>query len=127
MDLADLQAIAETERSARKPVRIRCCTAAGCLSSGSMKVKEGLEAAVAQAGLGDQVQVCAVGCLRLCCEGPLVQVDPDGPLYERVTPDDAASIVAALDGGPEATARRGDPHQPVLHPADDHRPGELAA
>ena len=32
----------------------------------------------------DRVQVCEVGCMRLCCEGPLVQVDPDGPLYQRV-------------------------------------------
>ena len=42
-------------RSARreKAVRIRCCTAAGCLSSGSQAVIEGLEAAVAQAGLGE--------------------------------------------------------------------------
>ena len=35
-------------------------------------------------------QVVGVGCMRLCCEGPLVQVDPDGALYEKVTPDDAA-------------------------------------
>ena len=40
-------AIAETERSARKPVRIRCCAAAGCLPLGSVKIKEGLDAAVA--------------------------------------------------------------------------------
>ena len=118
MDLADLHAIAEAERSARKPVRIRCCTAAGCLSSGSTKVKETLDAAVQRAGWRDRVQVCAVGCMRLCCEGPLVQVDPEGTLYQRVKPEEAASIVAALDGGPEATAQRGDPDQPVLRPAD---------
>ena len=42
MELVDLQAMAEKERSARKPVRIRCCTAASCLWSGSMKVKEAM-------------------------------------------------------------------------------------
>src|SRR5262249_50550880 len=114
MDLDDLHAIAEKERSSRKPVRIRCCAAASCLSSGSMKIIEGLDAAIDQAGLGDRVQVGAVGCMRLCCEGPLVQVDPDGPLYERVKPDEAAAIVAALDGGPDAGARRGDPGQPFF-------------
>jgi bidirectional [NiFe] hydrogenase diaphorase subunit len=114
MDLDDLHAIAEKERSARTALRIRCCTAAGCLSSGSAKVKEGLDAAIDQAGLGDRVQVRAVGCLRLCCEGPLVQVDPDGPLYQHVQLDEAASIVGALNGGPEATARRGDPGQPFF-------------
>ena len=114
MELADLNAITEKERSARKPVRIRCCTAASCLWSGSSKVKDALETAVEEAGLPDQVGVSEVGCMRLCCEGPLVQVDPDGPLFERVQPGDAASIVAALHGGPEAVARRGDPHAPFF-------------
>jgi bidirectional [NiFe] hydrogenase diaphorase subunit len=114
MDLDDLHAIAAKERSDRKPVRLRCCAAAGCLSSGSAKVRQGLEAAIAQAGLGDRVQVCDVGCLRLCGEGPLVQVDPAGPLYERVEPGAAESIIAALDGGPEAGARRGDLDQPFF-------------
>ncbi|HMB06728.1 MAG TPA: NADH-quinone oxidoreductase subunit NuoF [Isosphaeraceae bacterium] len=113
MDLADLREIAENERAARKAVRVRCCTAASCLSAGAKVVAEGLEAAIVQAGLADRVQVSAVGCLRLCCEGPLVQVDPDGPLYEKVTPADAASIVAALDGG-RAAARRGDPDRPFF-------------
>jgi bidirectional [NiFe] hydrogenase diaphorase subunit len=113
MDLDDLQAIAETERGGRKAVRIRCCTAAGCLSSGSKAVIEGLEAAIAQAGLDDKVQVAEVGCMRLCCEGPLVQVDPDGLLYEKVTAADAPSIVGALNGE-EATARRGDPDRPFF-------------
>ena len=93
MDLDDLQAIAEKEREERKAVRIRCCTAAGCLSSGSKAVAEGLEAAIARAGLADTVQVGEVGCMRLCCEGPLLHVDPDGPLYERVTPADAPTII----------------------------------
>src|SRR5438270_10787726 len=104
MDLADLHAISETERSARKSVRIRCCTAAGCLSSGSENVKERLDEFVQRAGMSDRVQVCAVGCMRLCCEGPLVQVDPQGSLYQRVKPEEASSIVGALDGGPEAAA-----------------------
>jgi bidirectional [NiFe] hydrogenase diaphorase subunit len=114
MDLDDLHSIAERERSGRKPVRIRCCAAASCLSCGSMKIIERLDAAIEQAGLGDRVQVGAVGCMRLCCEGPLVQVDPDGPLYEQVKPEQAAAIVAAVDGGPEAGARRGDPGQPFF-------------
>jgi bidirectional [NiFe] hydrogenase diaphorase subunit len=114
MDLDDLRAIAEAERSTRKPVRIRCCTAAGCLPLGSMKIKEYLDAAIEQAGLGDRVESSTVGCMRLCCAGPLVQVDPDGPLYERVKAEQALAIVAALDGGPEAGAQRGDPGQPFF-------------
>ena len=104
-------------RSARrsKAVRIRCCTAAGCLSSG-------VEGRHAGAGSGRRarpawarrVRVAEVGCMRLCCEGPLVQVDPDGPLYEKVTPDDAAvdrrRPGRASGGGP----RRGDPDRPFF-------------
>ena len=86
MDLAELQEIAEQERQARKPIRIRCCVAAGCLSANAQTVKQELEAAVAAAGIDDRVEVCGVGCMRLCSRGPLVQVDPDGALYANVTP-----------------------------------------
>ncbi len=108
MDLVELQEIAEKELAARKPIRLRVCTAAGCLSSNSHDVQKRLEEAVGQYGFGEKVQVCPVGCMRLFCEGPLVQVDPEGQLYERVSPDQAPSIVAGLNGG-EVAARRGDP------------------
>ena len=48
MDLDDLREIAAAERSGRKSVRIRCCMAAGCLSSGSARVKQGLDASIAE-------------------------------------------------------------------------------
>jgi bidirectional [NiFe] hydrogenase diaphorase subunit len=108
MDLAELLQIAECEQRARKPVRLRCCMAAGCLSSEGGGVRDALAQAVTAAGLADQVDVAGVGCMGLCSEGPLVQVDPAGTLYEKVSPADAPSIVAALSGG-AATARQGDP------------------
>jgi bidirectional [NiFe] hydrogenase diaphorase subunit len=113
MDLTELLEIAEKERVNSKPIRIRCCMAAGCLSSGSIGVKETLEKATIEAGLADQVEVCAVGCMGLCCQGPLIQVDnpidenSSTLLYEKVTPENASSIVAALNGG-EAKVQRGD-------------------
>src|SRR4051812_17095890 len=113
MDLVELQEIAEKEQAARKPIRLRVCSAVGCLSPNAHDVRKRLEEAVAAAGLGDTVQICGVGCMRLCCEGLLVQVDPAGSLYERVTPDQAASIVAGLDGG-TPTARRDDPARPFF-------------
>src|SRR5512144_2424297 len=97
MDLAELQEIGESERQARKPVRIRCCVAAGCLSANAQLVKQRLEETISAAGLDDSVEVCGVGCMRLCSAGPLVQVDPDGALYQGVIPGDAPAIVAALD------------------------------
>jgi bidirectional [NiFe] hydrogenase diaphorase subunit len=113
MDITDLDMIAQQERARQKPTRIRCCTAAGCISSGSAAVKESLEAAVHQANLDETVEVCSVGCMRFCGRGPLVEVAPTGTLYELVTPDQSPSIVAALQGG-TATAIQGDPHHPFL-------------
>ena len=78
MVIDDLNEIAEKERAARKKYVIRCCMAAGCMSSNSKGVKEGLDKAVKEAGLEDQVEVRGVGCMKLCCQGPLVQVDTHG-------------------------------------------------
>jgi bidirectional [NiFe] hydrogenase diaphorase subunit len=113
MDLVELQDIAEKELTQRKEIRIRVCTAAGCLSSSADKVQQQLEEAVGLAGLSARVQICGVGCMRLCCAGPLVQVDPAGSLYAEVSPSHAASIVSGLNGG-TVTARRGDPTSPFF-------------
>ena len=127
MVIDDLNEIAEKERAARKPYTFRVCLAAGCMSSNSKGVKEALEKAVKEAGLEDQVEVRGVGCMKLCCQGPLVQLDADGhgatvqiqsatgtgPLYEKVTPEDAASLVATLKGG-ATTVEQGNPKLPFF-------------
>jgi len=113
MDLSDLLEIAERERASRKPRRIRCCMAAGCLSQNGQSLKNALTEAVEAAGLSDSVEVVGVGCMGLCSQGPIVQVDPDGPMYFKVKPDDAPAIVAALDGG-EANVTKGDPNHPFF-------------
>jgi bidirectional [NiFe] hydrogenase diaphorase subunit len=100
--------------------------AAGCMSSNSKGVKEGLEKAVKEAGLEDQVEVRGVGCMKLCCQGPLVQVDSaaegatveistagQGPLYQKVTPEDAASLIGTLKGG-KTKVQIGDPKDPFF-------------
>jgi bidirectional [NiFe] hydrogenase diaphorase subunit len=116
IDLQQLQDIGQQERDRRKPVRIRCCTAAGCQSSGACAVKDQLDGAVAAADLGDRVAVAGVGCMRFCGRGPLVAVDhEDGTsqLYEGVTPENAASIVGTLQGQP-TTATLGDWNHPFF-------------
>ena len=75
MVIDDLVEIAEKERASRKKCLVRCCMAAGCLSSGSKGVKEALEIAVRAAGMESTVEVRGVGCMKLCCQGPLVQID----------------------------------------------------
>jgi bidirectional [NiFe] hydrogenase diaphorase subunit len=102
MILNDLISIKEKELAARKKIVLRCCMAAGCMSSGSKGVKEQLEKAVADAGLQNEVEVRGVGCMKLCCEGPLVAADPQNALYIKVTAENAPLIVAALKGGTAA-------------------------
>jgi bidirectional [NiFe] hydrogenase diaphorase subunit len=127
MDWTELQEIAEKERNrlwerdanGSKPIRIRCCTAASCLSSGSLAVKDNLEKAIAVAGISHTVLVNTVGCMGLCCQGCLVQVDNvenennNTLLYQKVTPEDAPSILAALRGG-EAKVEKGDLNHPFF-------------
>ena len=111
MLLEDLIQIKERELAARKPFTLRCCLAAGCMSSNAEAVKGALDQAVKDAGLESQVEVRGVGCMKLCCEGPLVALDPENALFEKVVPDSAASIVGSLKGA-KADVARGD----LAHP-----------
>jgi bidirectional [NiFe] hydrogenase diaphorase subunit len=113
MDIIELQQIAQAEREHRKPKRIRCCTAAGCQSSGAEAVLKALQGEVKAAGLAEEVMVASVGCLRFCGHGPLVATDPDGGLYEWVKPEDAAAVVTKVNGG-AADLHICDPQQPFF-------------
>jgi bidirectional [NiFe] hydrogenase diaphorase subunit len=108
MVLAELIELKERELAARKRVLITCCLAAGCMSSEGKAVKESLDRAVKAAGLEAEVEVRGVGCMRLCCEGPLVLLDPPGVLYQKVKPADADGLVGTLRGGTTAV-ETGDP------------------
>ena len=99
MILNDLTSIKEKELAGRKKIVLRCCLAAGCMSSDSKGVKQQLDKAVADAGLQDEVEVRGVGCMKLCCEGPLVAVDPQDSLYVKVMAEKAPLIIGALKGG----------------------------
>ena len=115
MVIDDLIEIAEKERASRKKYTIRCCLAAGCMSSNSKGVKDALEKAVKDARLEDRVEVRGVGCMKLCCQGPLVQIDAnaesaapalpsatEGPHPPHNSHQDAAScvVVQAVGQGP---------------------------
>jgi (2Fe-2S) ferredoxin len=80
--------------------------AASCLAARADEIVDRLVDGVTAAGLGD-IAVKRVGCLGLCAAGPLVEIPETGRLFERVTPDDVAPVVAdlAADGGPVERAR----------------------
>lgn len=113
MELTELQDIAQEEIAQRKPIRILCCGAAGCKSSGSQELADALKAAIKAKGLDNEVELCPVGCMKFCGRGPLVEISPKQTLYENVKPEDAASIVDALEKG-EATAPLGDYNHPFF-------------
>ena len=128
MVIDDLIEIAEKEKASRKKFLVRCCMAAGCMSSSAKGVKDALEKAVKESGLEDKVEVRGVGCMKLCCQGPLVQIDSheegegrtvsvqtagQGPLFVKVTPEDAPSLIATLKGG-KTQVEQGDPKQPFF-------------
>jgi bidirectional [NiFe] hydrogenase diaphorase subunit len=113
MLLEDLNRIKDQELAGRKAHTLRVCLAAGCVSSNAEAVKAELLKAVQQAGLEKEVEVRGVGCMKLCCEGPLVAADPENKLYQKVTVENAGSIVSAFQGG-QATAPQGDPQHPFF-------------
>ncbi|WP_017659303.1 NuoF family protein [Baaleninema simplex] len=114
MDWSELIEIAEQERNAQKAIRVHCCTSTGCQATNSIEVKKRLVAAVKEAGLNAEVQVVGVGCPGLCGQGPIVEIPSEGLQYQKVTPDQAESIVSALQNGGEADALQGDPNHPFF-------------
>ncbi len=114
MTLSELQEIKEKELASRKRTIVRCCMAAGCASQGAADLKNNLETAVRESGLEAEVEIRGVGCMRLCCEGPLAQVDPDETLYGKVEPGDAKAIIEAVKRGGKADLEVGDPRHPFF-------------
>ncbi len=113
MEFNELQELATQERQSLKEIRVHCCTSTGCQAANSMAVKREMEKAVKTAGLQDKVQVVGVGCMGFCGKGPLVEVEPQGLQYEVVKPEEAASIIAGINGG-EVQASVGDRTHPFF-------------
>ena len=93
----ELRAIAQNRRAAAQEAkyRLNVCLAAGCQSCHGDTVFKALKKEVETRKL-EGVEVRGVGCLGLCAEGPLVQVEPDGLLYQRVKAEDASELIESL-------------------------------
>jgi bidirectional [NiFe] hydrogenase diaphorase subunit len=113
MLLEELDSIAEKTKASRKEICIRCCMAAGCVSSRAAEIKQALQNAVSDKGMVSRVEVRRVGCMGSCGQGPMVSVEPGDLLYQHVTPDNAQSIVEAIAGG-VTEAELGDPSHPFF-------------
>jgi NADH:ubiquinone oxidoreductase subunit F (NADH-binding)/(2Fe-2S) ferredoxin/Pyruvate/2-oxoacid:ferredoxin oxidoreductase delta subunit len=69
------------------------CAGTGCVSNGSLKIKEALEDEVRKRGLEDEVLVVTTGCNGFCGQGPIMVVQPDGTFYQRLTVKDVPHLV----------------------------------
>ena len=64
------------------------CGGTACCSSGSNQIVEAFKNQLAEAGLGEKVQVVATGCLGFCEQGPIVKFLPQGTFYVQVKVED---------------------------------------
>jgi bidirectional [NiFe] hydrogenase diaphorase subunit len=97
MTAEELNKIATEEQEKQQAFKhkINVCVAAGCMSSRSDQVKAALESEVKARGLSD-VQVKGVGCIGLCAQGPLVEVQPAGVMYQLVKAEDAKELLNSV-------------------------------
>jgi bidirectional [NiFe] hydrogenase diaphorase subunit len=97
----ELEQIAETEREEQNKFAhsINVCVAAGCVSCQSLGVKDAIDQEIKKLDQEHRCKSKGVGCMGLCAEGPLVSTDR-GVLYKRVLANDAADIVASVEGEP---------------------------
>ncbi|MDR3135806.1 MAG: SLBB domain-containing protein, partial [Deltaproteobacteria bacterium] len=113
-DIDELETLRKDLRDAPSPKRrLWVCGGPGCLASGAGKIHQALLAATRSRDLDTMVEYRAdlTGCLGLCEKGPLVGVDPDGFLYERVTLADCPELVTETLLGGKLIERLSAAHQ----------------
>ena len=95
MSLQELKAIAEkaNARKAAKKRRLCVCSGASCLSINADGVLAALKKHLADGNLAADVDVIPSGCMGACNQGPLVLVQPESTIYQKVTPENATAIV----------------------------------
>ena len=93
--LAALRDSLRAEERARRAAhhrQILLCAGAGCIASGSLRVKCALEKELELRGMTGRVAIVQTGCLGPCSGGPVIRLDD--VLYEKVKPQDAPEIVS---------------------------------
>jgi len=84
-DLQSYSPVKESEYS------IRICTGAGCIASGAMEIKKAISDECAKQGVAAKIK--CTGCLGPCSRGPVIVIDPEGIVYEGLSPENAGLIV----------------------------------
>ena len=89
-----MRACGETGPMDYTRTHVLVCTGSGCIASGALEVVAALREVIEDLGLAAECKVVETGCLGPCAVGPVAVVYPEGVLYERLKPDDAAEIAA---------------------------------
>lgn len=79
---------------------VHVCTESGCASLHSDVLVKNIADEVKRRGLQGKVCVKGVGCMGLCCNGPLLKAND--VMYQFVKPEQAGAIVESLAGKPLA-------------------------
>ena len=69
------------------------CAGTGCVSNGSYRLKDALEAELGKHELQDEVSVIMTGCNGFCAQGPVMVVQPDNVFYQLLSEDDVSELV----------------------------------
>ena len=95
MNLQGLQKLAEAgrEKLNGRQQRVCVCAGASCMSSGAQTVMDATTKALKTAGLDQNVRTVPVGCMGACNQGPLLRVDADGAVYQKMDADKSAKVV----------------------------------
>lgn len=72
---------------------ILICAGTGCISSGTLQVKEALERELKKHNLEDKVRIILSGCHGFCEKGPIFIVYPEDIFYCEVKPEDMPELV----------------------------------
>ncbi len=101
MDRDEFEQLQEQSRAdeATFAHHINICTSSGCVASGSEAVKKQITDEVKERGLQKTCRVTGVGCLGLCGAGPVLSVEPENVLYQKVKADDSTDIIDNLGEG----------------------------
>jgi NADH:ubiquinone oxidoreductase subunit F (NADH-binding)/(2Fe-2S) ferredoxin len=91
-ELVDLIASAKEKRQKIKHKIFVCC-GTSCMASDSEAVLKALKEVIIEKGLQNEVEASLSGCMGLCNQGPLVKVNPDNTIYQKITCETIKDVV----------------------------------
>ncbi len=79
--------------SEQQRVSLMVCAGTGCVSAGSLKIKQAIEEELKKRSLEKEIGIVLTGCNGLCAGGPVIAVYPDEIFYQKLRPEDIPHLV----------------------------------